>query len=67
MRRKTNHQNKNKNKKKTKFKKDKENENNGKSPGTGFPSLLGPLSRYNALPTELRGTCHGRKTNLKNI
>ena len=26
---------------------------NGKFPGSGFPSWLGPLSRYNALPTEL--------------
>ena len=40
---------------------------NGKSPGTGSPSCLGPLSRYNALPTELRGTCHEGRANFKII
>ena len=47
--------------KKTKKKK------NGKFPVSGSPSWLGPLSRYNALPTELRGTCHERRTNVKII
>ena len=47
--------------------KKKENYKNGKSPGTGSPSWLGPLSRYNALPTELRGTCHERRANFKMI
>ena len=40
---------------------------NGKFPRSGSPSRLGPLSRYNALPTELRGTCHERKANFKII
>ena len=40
---------------------------NGKFPGTGSPSWLGPLSRYNALPTELRGTCHEWRANFKII
>ena len=40
---------------------------NGKFPGSGSPSWLGPLSRYNALPTELRGTCHERRANFKII
>ena len=31
------------------------------------PSWLGPLSRYYALPTELWGTCHAWKENLKII
>lgn len=35
----------------------------GKLPGTGSPSRLGPLSRYNALPTELLGTCHEWRAN----
>ena len=38
---------------------------NGKFPGTGSPSWLGPLSRYNALPTELRGTCREWRVNFK--
>ena len=50
----------------TKKKKNKTKQN-GKSPGTGFLSWLGPHSRYNALPTELRGTCHAWKENLKII
>ena len=40
---------------------------NGKFPGSGSPSWLGPLSRYNALPTELRGTCYERRANFKMI
>ena len=40
---------------------------NGKFPGTGSPPWLGPLSRYNALPTELRGTCHKGRVNFKTI
>ena len=43
------------------------NKKNGKFPGTGSPSWLGPLSRYNALPTELRGTCHEWRANFKVI
>ena len=45
----------------------KKKRENGKFPGTGSPSWLGPLSRYNALPTELRGTCHERKAKFKII
>ena len=40
---------------------------NGKFPVSGSSSWLGPLSRYNALPTELRGTCHERRANFKII
>ena len=47
-----------KTKHKKKDKKKKSNKKNGKFPVSGSPSWLGPLSRYNALPTELRGTCH---------
>ena len=54
-------QKKKKNKTKQKQKK------NGKFPVSGSSSWLGPLSRYNALPTELRGTCHERKANFKII
>ena len=58
--------------KKKKIKKVKENKKtttkkNGKFPGSGSPPWLGPLSRYNAPPTELRGTCHERKANFKII
>ena len=59
--------------KKTKKKIEKENEikkkkkKNGKFPVSGSPSWLGPLSRYNALPTELRGTCHEGRANFKII
>ena len=49
----------------------KENEikekKNSKFPVSGSPSWLGPLSRYNALPTELWGTCHERRANFKII
>ena len=38
---------------------------NGKFPGTGSASRLGPLSRYNALSTELRGTRHQWRVNFK--
>ena len=47
--------------------KKKKKRENGKFPGTGSPSWLGPLSRYNALPTELRGTCHEGRANFKII
>ena len=50
-----------------KKKEKKSNEKNGKFPRTGSPSWLGPLSRYNALPTELRGTCHEWRENFKMI
>ena len=40
---------------------------NGKFPVSGSSSWLGPLSRNNALPTELRGTCHERRANFKII
>ena len=59
--------------KKKKIKKVKENKKikkktkNGKFPVSGSPSWLGPHSRYNALPTELRGTCHEGKANFKII
>ena len=46
---KTNHR-----KKKDKKEIEQKKKKNGKFPGTGSPSWLGPLSRYNALPTELR-------------
>ena len=40
---------------KKKDRKKKQNKNkNGKFSGSGSPSRLGPLSRYNALPTELQ-------------
>lgn len=39
----------------------------GKLPGTGSPSRLGSLSRYNALPTELLGTCHEWRANYNFI
>ena len=45
----------------------KNKKKNGKFPGSGSPSGLGPLSRYNALPTELRGTYHERWENVKII
>ena len=45
----------------------KKKRENGKFPGTGSPSWLGPLSQYNALPTELRGTCHEGRANFKII
>ena len=41
-------------------KKKEKKKKKGKFPGSGSPSWLGPLSRYSALPTELRGTCHER-------
>ena len=50
-----------------KWKKKVKKKKNGKFPGTGSPSWLGPLSRYNALPTELRGTCHEWRVNFKTI
>ena len=49
------------------YKNKKKQKKNGKFPGTGSPSWLGPLSRYNALPTELRGTCHEWNVNFKTI
>ena len=52
---------------KKKFKREIKQNKNGKFPGTGSPSWLGPLSRYNALPTELRGTCHEWRANFKII
>ena len=58
-------QNQKKKKVKTRQKTTKTKTENGKFPGSGSPSRLGPHSRYNALPTELRGTCHERKANLK--
>ena len=48
-----------------KMKKKKKRKKNDKFPGSGSPSRLGPLSRYNALPTELRGTCHDWRVNFK--
>ena len=50
-----------------KKKKKKKKNRNSKFPGTGFPSWLGPHLRYNALPTELWGTCHKWKANFKII
>ena len=38
--------------------KNKQRNKNGKFPGSGSLSWLGPHSRSNALPTELRGTYH---------
>ena len=48
-------------------KKKKKKKRNSKFPGTGFPSWLGPHLRYNALPTELWGTCHKWKAYFKTI
>ena len=45
----------------------KTNKKNGKFPVSGSASWLGPLSRYNALPTELRGTCHEWRANFNNV
>ena len=53
--------------KKRKIQREIKQNKNGKFPGTGSPSWLGPLSRYNALPTELRGTCHEWRENFKII
>ena len=52
---------------KKEIKQQKKEKKNGKFPGTGSPSWLGLLLRYNALPTELRGTCHERRVNVKII
>ena len=52
---------------KKKQNKTKQKKKNGKFPVSGSSSWLGPLSRYNALPTELRGTCHERRANFKII
>ena len=46
---------KNKNKIKKKKKQTNKQTKTGLYPGTGSPPWLGPLSRYNALPNELRG------------
>ena len=49
------------------MKKRKKKKKNGKFPVSGSASRLGPLSRYSALPTELRGTCHEGWANFKII
>ena len=54
-------------KKKNDNNKVKKKRENSKFPVSGSPSWLGPLSRYNALPTELRGTCHEGRANFKII
>ena len=47
--------------------KNKQRNKNGEFPGSGSLSWLGPHSRSNALPTELRGTYHDLEVNIKII
>ena len=61
----TNHREKNEKRNQTAKKQKKNKKKTGKFPGLGSPSWLGPLSRFNALPAELRGTCHDWRVNFK--